>query len=217
MSSASKKNRSSLSGASNRFLRLSDASSLLRFSKLVFLSVTQGKKGVFCVLLFLALFSSRSVMAHKVVADVYATDGVVEGEIGFSDGRMARDALVGIFAESGEKLGEVRTDANGFFAYRFPSVQALSFRADLSAGHLARADLAAGDLSAGRADGNAGQKPSTGVSSGLRRDILNLRKDIAALRAERCFQDILGGIGFIFGLFGIAAFVMGRQKWGRKK
>ena len=182
------------------------------------LHVSKGKRAVFCVLVLFVLLSSRSVMAHRVVAAVYAIDGVIEGEIGFSNGKMARDALVEIFAESGEKLGELYTDSNGFFTYRPPSVQALSFRADLSAGHIARVDLAAEDLSAGLfaaegADANAGQnRRSEGASSGLRRDIVNLRKDIAAFRAERRFQDILGGIGFILGLFGIAAFVMGRKK-----
>lgn len=173
------------------------------------LRLSEGKKAALCVLLFLVLLSSRSVMAHRVVAAVYAIDGVVEGEIGFSNGKMARDVQVEIFAESGEKLGELRTDANGFFTYRPPSVQALSFRADLSAGHIARVDLAAQDI-----EGNAGQKESSQLSEGasLRRDIINLRKDIAAFRAERRFQDILGGIGFIFGFFGIAAFVMGRKK-----
>ena len=180
------------------------------------LHVSKGKRAVLCVLVFLALLSSRSVMAHRVVAAVYAIDGVIEGEIGFSNGKMAREALVEIFAESGEKLGELRTDSNGFFTYRPPSVQALSFRADLSAGHIARVDLAAEDLSAGlftaeNADANAGQNRRSG-GAGLRRDIVNLRKDIAAFRAERRFQDILGGVGFIFGLFGIAAFVMGRKK-----
>ena len=183
------------------------------------LRLSEGKKAALCVLLFLVLLSSRSVMAHGVVAAVYAIDGVVEGEIGFSNGKMARDVQVEIFAESGEKLGELRTDANGFFTYRPPSVQALSFRADLSAGHIVRVDLAAEDLSAGLfaaqdIEGNAGQKESSQLSGGasLRRDIINLRKDIAAFRAERRFQDILGGIGFIFGFFGIAAFVMGRKK-----
>ena len=46
-------------------------------------------------------------------------------------------------------------------------------------------------------------------------DIRRVQREIAALRADLekpSFKDIFAGIGYIFGIFGVAAFVAGRRK-----
>ncbi|MCF8025291.1 MAG: hypothetical protein K9J79_04945 [Desulfobacteraceae bacterium] len=46
-------------------------------------------------------------------------------------------------------------------------------------------------------------------------DLRHIRREIAALRAqleEPGLRDIFAGIGYIFGLFGVAAFVAARRK-----
>ncbi|MFD2204502.1 cobalt ABC transporter permease [Kiloniella antarctica] len=40
----------------------------------------------------------------------------------------------------------------------------------------------------------------------------SLRKDLVQYKEERRLQDILGGIGYILGIFGIASFLLGRRK-----
>ena len=188
---------------------------------------------VVCALLgslLLSVFAINGAMAHKVITSVYAVDDIVEGEIGFSNGKMAENVLVEIFGENGEKLGEATTDEEGFFTFRPTLRQALSFRADLSAGHIAQATLEADELPEGLAavDGSAAssvsgsQEPvskalaAAGAAGanlkGLEREIRNLRKDLAAFKEEKRMQDILGGIGFILGIFGIVAFFMSRRK-----
>ncbi len=55
-------------------------------------------------------------------------------------------------------------------------------------------------------------KEQTGKLSG---DLRHIQREIAALRADLekpGFRDILSGIGYIFGLFGVAAFVASRRK-----
>jgi hypothetical protein len=52
----------------------------------------------------------------------------------------------------------------------------------------------------------------TGKLSG---DLRHIQREIAALRADLekpGFRDILSGIGYIIGLFGVAAFVASRRK-----
>jgi len=52
-------------------------------------------------------------------------------------------------------------------------------------------------------------------NSKLSNDLRRIQREIAALRADLDkpdIKDILGGIGYIFGLFGIAAFVASRRK-----
>lgn len=59
------------------------------------------KKAFAALLLALALAGGPSVpaWAHKVVAGAYASGDHIEGEIGFSDGSMARNAVVEVLAE----------------------------------------------------------------------------------------------------------------------
>jgi len=55
-------------------------------------------------------------------------------------------------------------------------------------------------------------KEQTGKLSG---DLRHIQREIAALRADLekpGFRDIFSGIGYIFGLFGVAAFVASRRK-----
>jgi len=52
-------------------------------------------------------------------------------------------------------------------------------------------------------------------NSKLSNDLRRIQREIAALRADfdkPGIKDVFGGIGYIFGLFGIAAFVASRRK-----
>ncbi|WP_305042468.1 hypothetical protein [Geoalkalibacter sp.] len=54
----------------------------------------------------------------------------------------------------------------------------------------------------------------------LARDIRRLHRELAALREDLTqpgLNEILGGIGYILGLFGVAFFVMGRKNRGPGK
>lgn len=76
--------------------------------------------------------------AHKVIASVFASGTNIEGEIGFSNGDMAANTLVEVFDEDGTKLGEAKTDDDGFFVYTPTKMVNHVFRADLGAGHIAK-------------------------------------------------------------------------------
>jgi hypothetical protein len=52
-------------------------------------------------------------------------------------------------------------------------------------------------------------------NSKLSNDLRRIQREIAALRADLDkpdIKDVFGGIGYIFGLFGVAAFVASRRK-----
>ncbi len=52
-------------------------------------------------------------------------------------------------------------------------------------------------------------------NASLARELRRIQREIAALRADLGkpgFQEIFGGIGYIFGLFGTAAFVASRRR-----
>ncbi|WP_116131947.1 cobalt ABC transporter permease [Tropicimonas sp. IMCC34043] len=82
-------------------------------------------------------------LAHKVIASVFPSGARIEGEIGFSDGAMARDTKVEVLDAQGNRIGEATTDGEGFFTYAPTAPVALVFRANLGAGHVAEARMSA--------------------------------------------------------------------------
>lgn len=168
------------------------------------------------------LLGSVPAHAHKVIASVFASGDVIEGEIGFSNGDMAVDALVEVFDADGNKLGEVRTDADGFFTYAPTARVEHVFKANLGAGHVAEFRMAADGLPAIASTASADPAPAgTGgltdaqrdlVAEAVRREIKPLRREIAAYKERNDFQSILGGIGYILGLFGLGFYLAARRR-----
>ncbi|RED53685.1 cobalt ABC transporter permease [Aestuariispira insulae] len=181
-----------------------------------------------------ALFSATPASAHKVIASAFAEGDLIEGEIGFSNGEMATNQAVEVFAEDGRKLGDTHTDEEGFFTFQ-PTEQIVHiFRANLGAGHVAEYRMEIDELPDGLAGGQApastGAKtvsaPATAVISGsvapdalkelvaeaVRREVKPLRREIAAYKEKNNLQSILGGIGYIIGIFGLAAYLAARRR-----
>ncbi len=172
--------------------------------------------GVLCVA------APHGAEAHKVIAEAYASGDVIEGEIGFSNGDMAIDVVVEVFDDAGNKIGQTRTDGDGFFTFP-PTRKAVHvFRANLGAGHIAERRLEIADLPPiGETAGPEPAAPGTAgldraerdlVAEMIRREIGPLRREIAAYKEQRDLQTILGGIGYIAGLFGIGFYVAGRRR-----
>lgn len=204
------------------------------------------------VFLALAFYLSGSLpaSAHKIIAEVYVSGDVIEGEIGFSDGSFAADVPVEIFDGEGNKLGEAKTNSEGVFEYKVQQKSDHVFRANLGAGHIAEARVGADEITLDTAntsdpastapaadsgtpdnqDITAAAQTNTSaapaairesvsseqiarlVAEAVRKEVRPLQKELAAYREKNDFQSILGGIGYICGLFGIAYYIAGRQK-----
>ena len=179
--------------------------------------------------------------AHKVIASVFASGDSIEGEIGFSNGDPAVDTPVEVFDEAGNKLGETRTDGDGFFVYKPTAPVTHVFKANLGAGHVARAEMAATDIAkilgkttaeaaaptppaqaAGTAAANTSAPTVTiasltaeereAIASAVRDETRSLRREIAAYKEKNDLQTVLGGIGYIAGLFGLGFYMAARRK-----
>ena len=184
------------------------------------------------------LFGMQAAQAHKVIASVFPSGTAVEGEIGFSNGDMAADTLVEIFDRQGNKIDEIRTDSDGFFVYTPSRKVDLVFRADLGAGHVAEAsfDIAdltgiagAGSIDAVSSDDSANitvdgavvgdnatktaitREQEEVIAAIVRDELRPLRREITAYKEKNDLQSILGGIGYIFGFFGIAYYLAARR------
>jgi len=173
--------------------------------------------------------------AHKVIASVFPDGDRIEGEVGFSDGNMAADQLVEVFDGAGNKLGSVRTGDDGVFTYVPTAPVRHVFRADLGAGHVAEAEMPAEEVAAllGRADplavpaaAPAAQAPTTpaipaaalseadtaAIAAIMRDEMRPLRREVAAYKEHHDIQTILGGIGYIAGLFGLGFYLAARRR-----
>lgn len=172
------------------------------------------------------------VFAHKVLTAVWTTEDAIEGEVGFSNGDMAEGGtVVEVFGPDGRKLGETRTDADGLFSFTPAEAVDHTFKADLGAGHVAEVTLVADELppavlaGGSRLIGTAEASPVTGavpvaavqdldalVREAVRREVLPLRRELTAYKEQNDLQRILGGIGYICGVFGLLFFVYARRK-----
>ena len=185
----------------------------------------------------MAFAGSLPALAHKVVAGAYASGDHIEGEIGFSDGTMARNQAVEVLSEDGTKVGETRTGEDGTFTFKPTRKMVYIFHADMGGGHIANIRLEAADLPVAFASDAAAPAPATSkpanapapaataVSdarmSDAERDLLlqavsneikPLRREIIALKEKDSLQSILGGLGYIAGLFGLWFFLAARRK-----
>ena len=98
-----------------------------------------------CLLLFICAFAFPA-SAHKVVISAYADGGIIEGEIGFSNGDVASNAVVEVFDDAGNKIGETKTDEDGVFHYTPTEKAALNFKSNLGAGHIANYHMETDEL-----------------------------------------------------------------------
>ncbi|WP_420408162.1 cobalt ABC transporter permease [Hoeflea sp.] len=197
-------------------------------------------KNLFCLLTVVILLLATPAYAHKVIASVFPSGDKIEGEIGFSNGDMATDTLVEVFDGDGNKIGETQTDGDGFFIYTPTADTKHVFKADLGAGHVAEVAMEEAEIAMimGKAKPEAGagpvdaaaNAPSSGapaatvsvasltdeereaIAMAVRDEMRPLRREIDAYKEHNDFQTILGGIGYIAGLFGLGFYVAARRK-----
>lgn len=161
-------------------------------------------------------------LAHKVIAAVFAAGGQIEGEIGFSNGDMAKAAPITVTDPAGRVLGETVTDGAGAFTFTPAEPVEHVFHADLGAGHVASVSMTAADVGKilGRApvvpDAPAAATPAAAdpeqLASLLRDELRPLRHEIAAYKEKNDLQTILGGMGYIAGLFGLGFYLAARRR-----
>ncbi|MCV2892056.1 cobalt ABC transporter permease [Lentibacter sp. XHP0401] len=171
-------------------------------------------------------------LAHKVLASVFPSGEAIEGEVGFSNGDMAVGLIILVFGPDGEALGQTKTDADGFFIFKPEQPVAHTFHGDLGAGHVAEVTMPAEEIAAilGKAapaatTAETPAEPAFGVVAIaslsdeernaiavlVRDEIRPLRREMAATREHQNMQSILGGIGYILGLFGLGFYLAARR------
>ncbi len=189
------------------------------------------------IALMLALVAPGAV-AHNVILSAWSAGDVVEGEVGLSSGDLAEPGtIVRVLDPEGAELGRTEVGEDGLFRFAPTRPVPHRFVADLGQGHVAATTLAVDELPAvvaATADASPGAAQAatpaaatattttpaavdaagleTLVAAAVQRELVPLKRQLAAREQEADLQALIGGVGYICGIFGLLFFVYARRR-----
>jgi nickel transport protein len=182
------------------------------------------------------------VQAHRLNVFASVDGAVIRGSVYFQGMIPARNAPVTVLDADGALLAETVADDAGHFAFEATWRVDHRIVADLSDGHRATFVIAAAQLppslpvpsepsqpapeadkSANAAGAEATQQampPEAAieaiVDAAVARHVGPLRQQIAAYQDKIRWNDVLGGIGYIVGMTGLAFYFLARRRPARR-
>ena len=172
--------------------------------------------------------SNVPALAHKVMIFAWVEGDTVFTESKFSGGKKAINARVEIFDKDGKKLLEGKTDNKGEFSFKIPKLTDLRIVLNAGMGHKAEWTVPESEI---REAGDILEKKSTVEPSGpttvglskeevkkIIEDSLDkklrpiVRMITESKNTKPSLTEIIGGIGYIFGLMGVALYFKNRRK-----
>lgn len=182
-----------------------------------------------CLLLLTSFLSPAPALAHKVQMFAYAEGERVFVEGYFPDGKKTIHSEVVVYDNfSGEELLKGTTDDAGKFSFKVPRKTDLRITLNASLGHKTEHILPGSELSSG--EGMESQNDNTTTESGERdrvnvdqtdiqvmiekgveRGISPLLRGFSECKERIFFSEIIGGIGYIFGILGIMLYFKTRK------
>ena len=155
------------------------------------------------IYLFTALFINgvllpTTVQAHSMHVVAQLEGNVISGQSYYSDMSPAKDTYVGTYLK-GYQDDEIsgKTDDKGYFKIEVPATGEYVLYVEGDEGHKVETDVPV--ISTTRSSGDS--------SSGY----IQIRQDIDQLKNKIYLQNILGGVGYIVGIFGVIAFFRARE------
>ena len=171
--------------------------------------------------LFLLLLAAPA-QAHKLKLFVTTEGPLILGDAYFSGGDKAQDVSGEVKGPDGTLAGKFTTGADGNFRFTAASRMDHIITVDGGDGHTATATILAAELPAALPAGPASASPiraepppspeMDAVEAAVARQIRPLRQQLDAYEDKLRLHDILGGVGAIFGLFGVLAWVSARRR-----
>jgi nickel transport protein len=196
--------------------------------------------GVWIVLLAGSTLWTNAAMAHGVSIFAWLEGDSVHTESKFSGGRLAKGAAVEVFDRAGEKLLEGKTDDHGAFSFRLPKKEELRIVLIAGMGHRNEWTITQQDLEGVTLSGPAAQIPppsaaavtaapsppasappadltdlQAALEQALDKKLSPIIRKLSHLEEGRrsvSLPDVIGGLGYILGLVGLAAYIHYRHK-----
>ncbi|WP_404381127.1 hypothetical protein [Caenispirillum salinarum] len=164
------------------------------------------RKHLFLLLAAALLLPTVGAKAGEVMAFASTVNGVIRGDIE----PAAPGAVVTVTGPDGTVLGETTMDEAGAFTFTPSRAVDHTFAADLGEGLVARLTVPAEDIAAASAP--APEDLRALIAEAVEAQVRPLRRDLLAYKDSVGLMDALGGLGYIFGIFGVAAWIMSRRR-----
>lgn len=183
----------------------------------------------FAVAILLFLSSPLSSWAHKVNIYAWVEGDRVFTESFFSDGKKAVHSQIEVFDSYGKRLLTGKTDREGLFSFKLNKREDLKIVLDASTGHRAEFNLPASEIAGGEDSAHSKairKEDSTAAVPCLSKEEIQsivekvldeklrpIQRKLAESEKRRPgVTEILGGIGYIIGLIGVAVYLSHRKK-----
>jgi nickel transport protein len=185
------------------------------------------RKAITLLTLTVIVFScSGNALAHRVTVFAWVEGDTVFTESKFGAGQPVKDGEILVLDEAGNRLLTGKTDNEGEFSFPIPQKSALKVVLNASMGHRAEWFIPLRDVDQGEmmpsenvgttaaASETRSASPATAspaelekiVEKVLDRKLKPIHRMLADIGSSGpSFRDIFGGIGYIFGLMGVAA------------
>ncbi len=180
---------------------------------------------VLTLLSLLFLFSTPS-LAHKISAFVDVEDGNVSIVSYFSDGTPAKNAKVTVYDSKGNVVLTGRTNKEGEFDFKIKKSGKYKAVVLAELGHRAVVDFTVGTPAGSSQSGTGGntgteiaeQKQSKSAAPPptvaefrkvLREELRPIHRELLKIEEAQSsisYKDVIGGLGWILGIFGAAMF-----------
>ena len=184
------------------------------------------------VILLLFLSVPNLSMAHRVNVFAWVEGDIVYTESFFSDGTKAVNSQIDVLDFEGRILLTGKTDKEGKFSFKIPKETDLKIVLNASMGHRAEYTLSASEMTemvSSTYDKDVEQpteiKEEKEALSTYKEEIRSLIEEVldeklrpilkkltVSKKRGPTVSEIVGGIGYIFGLMGVALYFSNRRK-----
>lgn len=183
------------------------------------------------------LLDARCAYAHKLKLFATAEGKIISGYAYLSGGTRLRNRSVQVCSPSGDKLGQAMTNENGEFAFSARCKCDHVLKIDTGDGHAAEFVVKADDLpddlpafgnspkagsvSAASAEtkltDDAGQLLAAKdvqrmIAKAVSKQIRPLREQLDRMEERISLRDVIGGVGYLLGVTGIAFYFLGLRR-----
>jgi nickel transport protein len=172
-------------------------------------------------ILAIIIFFSLPVFAHRIVLYAYVEGDKIIAEGGFGDGSPAKNAEITVHNKAGKLLAEGKTDKNGVCEIQIPAKTDLELKMRAGMGHQAEYSISESelpDLAQQQSKSSSALETNSQtvneeqlrkiIAEELDKKLNPIKKSIIQANQDTGpgFTEIIGGIGYIFGLMGVALY-----------
>ncbi|HOK56225.1 MAG TPA: hypothetical protein PKV21_00015 [bacterium] len=182
-------------------------------------------------LIFIFFIFSVITFAHKINIFTYKEGNKIFVEGYFQDGSPCKNSPVEVYNEKSEKILDGKTDEKGIFSFDIPDAEKIKIVLTADMGHKVETEMELKKKTEIKKEEKKVEKKEekTEIQKGIDEEKIKeiveesvekainpLIKEIEKEKQKIKLTDIIGGIGYIFGILGIYLYFRGRSSEWKK-